>query len=302
MANFYGELDQLKSIIVKTGIEGTWTEHENSHHRFTTKYGAVLAWWDNKKKTLIFQGPKAPAGALEAAFNVAVVDSEGASASAARMTASTSRETTSRVSEYFGDAGPFSYARVRSLTPVLLAGTMPYDVAVAGLEKIKFELARKCNLDVARLIASCDFFRDRTFYKLKKLVYSVDRDFALGMRPETVAVIDGIPHLIFLQARKNATPWAYSAPFMRRVLEEVYDDYFEVFRIWLIDTEALEGEDRDLKLVDLQTIAAMPEREFTRRIASLRKAWRLHLTEPRPRKERPDKSDHRQADFGFEDD
>jgi hypothetical protein len=44
----------------------------------------------------------------------------------------------------------------------------------------------------------------------------------------------------------------------------------------------------------------MSEREFTRRVASLRKAWRLHLTEPRPRKERPRKPDDRQADFGFD--
>jgi hypothetical protein len=220
---------------------------------------------------------------------------------AARMTASTSRETTMRVSEYFGDAGPFSYGRVRSLTSVLLSGAMPYAVAIGGLEKIKFDLARKCNLDVAALVAKCTAFRERTFYKLKRLTYSIDRDFALGVRPETVAVIDGIPNLIFLQPRKNATPWAYSASFMRRVLEEVYADYFEDFRLWLIDTEALEGEDRELRLVDLQAIEPMSEREFTRRIASLRKAWRLHLTEPQPRKERPKKPDDRQTDFGFDD-
>ena len=217
------------------------------------------------------------------------------------MTASTSRETTLRVSQYFGDAGPFSYGRVRNLTSVLLAGTMPYTVATAGLNKIKFELARKCNLDVALLVATCSAFRGCTFYKLKKLIYSVDRDFALGLRPEAVAVVNGIPNLIFLQPRKNATPWAYSPAFMRRVLEEVYADYFEEFRIWLIDTEALEGEERGLKLVDLQNIDVMPEREFTRRIASLRKAWRLHLTGPRARKERPGKHDDRQPDFGFDD-
>lgn len=220
---------------------------------------------------------------------------------AARMTAPTSRETTLRVSEYFGDAGPFSYGRVRALTPVLLAATMPYAVAVAGLEKIKFDLARKCNMDVAKLVASCEAFRGRTFYKLKKLLYSVDRDFALGVRPEAVAVVNGIPNLIFLQPRKNATPWPYSAAFMRRVLEEVYGDYFEEFRLWLVDTEALGGEGRDLKLVDLQTLDPMGDREFTRRIASLRKAWRLHLTEPRGRKDRPGKQDDRQSGFDFED-
>lgn len=221
---------------------------------------------------------------------------------AARMTAATSRETTLRVSQYFGDAGPFSYGRVRSLAPVLLAGTMPYAVAVAGIEKIKFELARKCNLDVAKLVAACTDFRGCTFYKLKKLIYSVDRDFALGMRPEAVAVVNGVPNLIFLQPRKNATPWAYSASFLRRVIEEVYSDYFDEFRVWLIDTEALVGGGRELRLVDLQTVPAMSDRDFTRRIASLRTAWRLHLTEPKRREKRPGRTDDRQQDFGFDDD
>ena len=220
---------------------------------------------------------------------------------AARMTAPSSRETTLRVSKYFGDAGPLSYGKVRRLTSVLLAGTMPYAVAVAGLKKIKFDLARKCNLDVADLLASCTQFRGRTFYRLKKLLYPVDRDFALGVRPEAVAVVDGVPHLIFLQPRKTATPWAYSVGFVRRVIEEVYSDYFEESRFWLIDTEALEGEDRELRLVDLQHVPAMSEREFTRRIASLRKAWRLYLTGPRSKKDRRDQSDDRQSGFDFDD-
>jgi hypothetical protein len=88
---------------------------------------------------------------------------------------------------------------------------------------------------------------------------------------------------------------------MRRVLEEVYSDYFDNFRLWLIDTEALQGEDRDLKLVDLQSVVPMSEREFTRRIASLRKAWRLHLTQPRSRPGRPSKPDDRQDGFDFDD-
>jgi hypothetical protein len=221
---------------------------------------------------------------------------------AARMTASTTRETTLRVSQYFGDVGPFSYGKVRRLTSVLLAGVMPYATATAGLTKIKFELARKCNLDVAELVASCAQFRGQTFYKLNRLIYSVDRDFAISVRPETVAVVDGVPHLIFLQPRKNATPWPYSVSFVRRLLEELYADYFEHFRIWLIDTEALEGDDRELRLVDLQSVPMMSDREFTRRIASLRNAWRLHLKEPRRRKDQPGKSDDRQADFGFDDD
>ena len=221
---------------------------------------------------------------------------------AARMTAPTSRETAHRVSRYFGDAGPFSYSKVRRLTPVLLEGTMPYAVAIAGLEKIEFALARRCNLDVAQLIASCDAFRGRTFYRLKKVLYSIDRDFALSIRPETVAVIDGVPNLIFLQPRKTATPWPYSIAFVRKVLSEVYADYFEEARFWLIDTEALEGEDRELRLVDLQQIPAMSEADFRRRIASLRAAWRLHLKEPSRNKDRPGKRDNRQVRFDFDDD
>ena len=220
---------------------------------------------------------------------------------AARMTATTSRETTLRVSQYFGDAGPFSYAKVRQLTSVLLSGAMPYAVAVAGIERIKFDLARNCNLDVAKLVASCSKFRGNTFYRLKKLSYPIDRDFSLAVRPETVAVVDGVPNLIFLQPRKTATPWPYSASFMRRVIDELYSDYFDEFRVWLIDTEALTGEDRELKLVDLQSVPVMSEREFTRRIASLRTAWRLHLTGSKPKKDKPGKSDDRQRGFSFGD-
>ena len=220
---------------------------------------------------------------------------------AARMTATTSRETAYRVSSYFGDAGPFSYGRVRRLTPVLLEGTMPYSVAVAGLEKIGFDLARKCNLDVAELVASCDAFRGKTFYRLKRLLYSVDRDFALGVRPETVAVVNGVPNLIFLQPRKTATPWPYSISFVRKILDEVYADYFEEARYWLIDTEALEGEDRQLRLVDLQFVPAMADADFRRRIASLRNAWRLHLKAPASKRDRPGKKDDRQRRFDLDD-
>lgn len=216
---------------------------------------------------------------------------------AARMTAQTSRETASRVSQYFGDAGPFSYQRVRSLTAALLAGVMPYSVIVAGLEKIGFDLAKKSNLDVAKLLNTCANFRGRTFYRLKRAIYSVDRDFALGIRPEAVFVVDGIPHLLFLQPRKNPVPWAFNPAFMRRLLEEVYGDYFDEFRIWLIDTEAGEDGERSLKLVDLQGVAAMSDREFIRRIASLRTAWRLYLSTPRQKKDRRDKRDDSQGDF-----
>ena len=144
---------------------------------------------------------------------------------AARMTANTTRETAFRVSSYFGEAGPFSYGKVRALTGRLLSGDLPFHVLTAGIEKVAFELSRKCNLDVARLLYSCKAFRGRPSYQIKRISYSIDRDFALGIRPETVVVVDGVPNLIFLQPRKNPVPWAFNAPFMRRLLEEVFGDY-----------------------------------------------------------------------------
>jgi hypothetical protein len=216
---------------------------------------------------------------------------------AARMTAQTSRETAVRVSQYFGEAGPFSYSRVRALTAALLAGDLPYRILISGIERIRFDLAKKCNLEVAKLLFACDQFRGRTFYRLTRALYAVDRDFSLGIRPEAVAVVNGIPNLIFLQPRKNPVPWAFNAPFMRRLLEEVYQDYFDEFRLWLVDTEADEQGERKLKLVDLQSVPPMTEREFIRRIASLRNAWRLHLSVPKIRKEKIDRRDDGQGDF-----
>lgn len=84
---------------------------------------------------------------------------------------------------------------------------------------------------------------------------------------------------------------------MRTILEEVYQDYFEEVRFWLVDTEANEDGERTLKLVDLQAVAAMSERNFIRRVASLRTAWRLHLKSPARRKERRDHLDDRQDDL-----
>lgn len=216
---------------------------------------------------------------------------------AARMTAQTSRETALRVRQYFGDAGPFSYGKVRALTASLLGGELPFDVIIAGIEKVTFDLARKCNLDVAKLLNDCKEFRGKHFYRLKRVIYSVDRDFALGIRPETVAVVDGVPNLLFLQPRKNPVPWAFNPGFMRRLLEEVYADYFEDARFWLIDTEAADDGARELRLVDLQSVAAMSDREFRRRIASLRGAWRLHLKAPPARPGRKDRPDDRQKGF-----
>lgn len=221
---------------------------------------------------------------------------------ASRMTASTSGETARRVSEYFSAGGPFSYQKVRKIMPVLLNGAMPYAVATAGIDKIKFDLARDQNAQVAKLIWECTNFRGRHFYPLEEVVYAVDREFAISLRPETVAVVDGIPNLIFLQPRKHPTLWAYNAAFVRRVLEEAYiPDYYEVARFWLLDTEALGDGDREMRLIDLGSVTPMSDREFRRRMASLRAAWRLHLRSPRPKRDVPRKiEDDGQTDFGFD--
>ena len=109
-----------------------------------------------------------------------------------------------------------------------------------------------------------------------------------------------IPNLIFLQPRKTPTPWAYHAGFLRRILEESYiPDYFEEARFWLVDTEADDEGDRKLNLVDLQSVAPMADREFIRRIAALRTAWRLHLSNATKKPRRPSKPDDRQDDLDF---
>ncbi|EBW1603713.1 DNA-binding protein [Salmonella enterica subsp. enterica serovar Kottbus] len=64
-------MDELKAIVEQTGVRGAWTNHENSHHKFTAATGAVLNWWDTRKKTVSFQGPDASKQALEAAVNAA---------------------------------------------------------------------------------------------------------------------------------------------------------------------------------------------------------------------------------------
>ena len=222
---------------------------------------------------------------------------------ASRMTAPTSSETAHRVRQYFGDAGPFSYQKVRRLTAPLLEGALPYDIAVAGLIAIKFELARKCNLEVAELVAQCGEFRGRNFYRLRRVLYPIDRKFAVSLRPETICSVDGRPNLIFLQPRKTPTPWAYNPGFLRRILEEAYvPDYFEDARFWLVDTEANDEGDRQLDLVDLQSVSPMQDREFIRRVAALRTAWRLHLKDRSPRPKRPSRPDDRQSKIDFGDD
>ncbi|MDE3796450.1 nucleotide-binding protein [Sinorhizobium meliloti] len=71
MDRFDGTIGELKAIVEATGVRGTWTTHENNHHKFTSVSGAVLNWWDTKKKTVQFQGGEAVKAALEAAVDAA---------------------------------------------------------------------------------------------------------------------------------------------------------------------------------------------------------------------------------------
>lgn len=71
MNRFDGSIDELKILVETTGVRGTWTTHDNNHHRFTAATGAVLNWWDTKKKTVQFQGSDVPRQSFEAAMDAA---------------------------------------------------------------------------------------------------------------------------------------------------------------------------------------------------------------------------------------
>ncbi len=71
MNRFDGSIDDLKAIVEQTGVRGAWTIHDNNHHKFTAATGAVLNWWDTRKKTVSFQGPDRSKQTLEAAVNAA---------------------------------------------------------------------------------------------------------------------------------------------------------------------------------------------------------------------------------------
>ena len=65
---FRGNIDDLKSLVEQAGFQGEWSEHRNNHHKFLCQNGAVLNWWDTKKKTINFQGPDFAKSELEEAF------------------------------------------------------------------------------------------------------------------------------------------------------------------------------------------------------------------------------------------
>jgi predicted nucleotide-binding protein len=71
MNRFDGSLAELKAVVEATGVRGTWTTHNNNHHQYASATGAILNWWDTKKKTVSFQGPEVAKAAFEAAVDAA---------------------------------------------------------------------------------------------------------------------------------------------------------------------------------------------------------------------------------------
>ena len=71
MKRFDGTLEELQALVATTGQDGTWHQPGANHHQFRAAGGAVLNWWNTKKKTVSFQGPDPAKGALEAALDSA---------------------------------------------------------------------------------------------------------------------------------------------------------------------------------------------------------------------------------------
>lgn len=71
MSRYRGKLDDLKEVVARTGFDGEWCEHANSHYQFKADNGAVLNWWDTKKKTLNIQGSDEAKAEFQAAFDSA---------------------------------------------------------------------------------------------------------------------------------------------------------------------------------------------------------------------------------------
>ena len=76
MDRFTRTIDELKGYVAATGTDGEWIETQNNQHQFRARNGAILNWWDTKKKTVAFQGPEAERNALNAALEAAVAGGE----------------------------------------------------------------------------------------------------------------------------------------------------------------------------------------------------------------------------------
>lgn len=73
-SKFRGTISDLKSLVERTGFDGDWSEHANNHHKFESDNGAVLNWWDTKKKTLTIQGSEDAKAEFSTAFEAVASD------------------------------------------------------------------------------------------------------------------------------------------------------------------------------------------------------------------------------------
>ena len=58
MKKFIGTLQELQDLVSQAGFRGVWSDLPNNQHMFQAKNGAILNWWDTKKKKVTFQGPE----------------------------------------------------------------------------------------------------------------------------------------------------------------------------------------------------------------------------------------------------
>lgn len=75
-SRFRGSLAELKAAVSRTGYAGEWCEHANNHHQFKADNGAVLNWWDTKKKTLTIQGSDDAVAEFKSAFEIVANNEE----------------------------------------------------------------------------------------------------------------------------------------------------------------------------------------------------------------------------------
>jgi hypothetical protein len=62
-----GNIENLQSMVMRTGIAGEWCCPSENHYQYRTNAGAILNWWESTG-TVTFQGPGAAAANLKAAF------------------------------------------------------------------------------------------------------------------------------------------------------------------------------------------------------------------------------------------
>ncbi|GAA0594299.1 nucleotide-binding protein [Caenispirillum bisanense] len=72
MNKFLGTLEELKAAVALTGFAGDWSNPADNHYQYRAHNGAVLNWWNARKKTINFQGPESEKRQLEVALEAAL--------------------------------------------------------------------------------------------------------------------------------------------------------------------------------------------------------------------------------------